>query len=98
MAWIPIQYRDFHDVPRAFIVEREGARFFFDGGFDETLDEYSERFRVYRLGVESSRVLESGSWHGLAETGILVAEIPVGSVRFDSTRRAAVDDSVFQLF
>ena len=97
MAWIPIQYRDFYDIPRAFIVEREGKLFFFDGGFDKQADEYAENFRVYQLKPESSKVPESESWQGLADQGKLLGEVPIGSVQFDPTRRAAVDDSVFDL-
>jgi hypothetical protein len=98
MAWIPIQYRDFYDIPRAFIVEHQGALFFFDGSFDEKADEYREQFRVFRLGPESSKIVQSDSWVGLEKTGTLIAEVPVSSVKFDATRRAAVDDSVFDRF
>lgn len=97
MALIPIQYRDFYDIPRAFIVEREGKVFFFDGGFDEHADEYAESFRVYQLNTGSSKVSESESWQGLADKGTLVGEVPVGKVEFDPTRRAAVNDAVFDL-
>lgn len=97
MALIPIQYRDFYDIPRAFVAEHRGTVFYFDGAFDEGADEYAESFRVYRLDAGASEKVASASWQGLEDLGVFVAEVPVKSVRFDATRRAAVDDSVFSL-
>lgn len=97
MAWIPIRYRDFYDIPRAFIVEREGSLFLFDGAFDESIDEYPDRFQVYRLRADVADVLDATSWHGLEANGTLIGEVPVADVRFDPTRRAAVDDTVLAM-
>jgi hypothetical protein len=96
MAWIPIRYRDFYDVPRAFVIEYGGTVFFFDGGFDERLDEYPDRYRVYKLNPDRSGDLEHSSWEGLESSGVLVGEVPVSQIRFDDTLREAVDDSVFE--
>jgi hypothetical protein len=97
MPWIPIRYRDFYDIPRAFVVERAGALYLFDCLFDEHLDEYPDRYNVYRLDPELAPSLDTGSWQSLASKGKSVGEIPTERVQFDATRRAAVDDSVFDL-
>ena len=95
MAWIPIRYRDFYDFPRAFLVVHGGATYFFDCPFDEEAEDYSDTYRVYRL--PSGSVPEDGaSWHGLERLGRLVGQIDVEHVRFDETRRAAVDDSMLR--
>lgn len=97
MAWVPIQYREFYDVPRAFIVKRGGVLFFFDSGFGDNSDEYAPQFRVYRLGTHVPEDLGTSSWHGLKSSGTFVGEVAVSSVRFDPTLRETVDDSVFDL-
>jgi hypothetical protein len=32
---LPIRYRDFYDIPRAFVIEHPGETLFFDCSFDE---------------------------------------------------------------
>jgi len=49
MTWLPIQYRGFWDVPRAFLVERSGDVYYFDAPFNDRADEYADRYSVYRL-------------------------------------------------
>ena len=97
MPGIPIRYRDFYDIPRAFLVERAGLLYFFDCPFDDGLDEYPDFYRVYRLGPTLSATLDSDSWQDLARRGSLLGELATRHVRFDETRRAAIDDSVFEL-
>lgn len=97
MAWTSIRYRDFYDIPRAFVVERRGHAFFFDCAFDELIDDYLDRYRVYRLASKSAQTLDTGSWEGLAGDGTFVGELPASAVRFDDTKRTAIDDSVFDL-
>jgi len=95
MAWLPIRYRDFYDVPRMFVVELPRAVYFFDGRFDDAADEYPQAYRVYQL-PPGRAADEPRSWDGLERLGHLVAEVPVPSVLFDPSRRAAVDDAVLQ--
>jgi hypothetical protein len=95
MSMIPIRYRDFHDVPRAFVVEHAGSTFFFDSPFDEEADEYPDTYRVYTLDPARAMGLGERSWVDLASDGRLIGEIPVDRVRFDATKRAAIDDGVF---
>lgn len=97
MAQISIRYRDFYDVPRAFVVERAGSLYFFDCPFDERADDYPDRYRVYRLDSALSPSLDKGSWESLANQGQFVGEVLATRVQFDPTRRAAIDDSVFDL-
>jgi hypothetical protein len=97
MAMIPIRYRDFHDVPRAFVVERTGSLYFFDCAFDDQIDQYPDRYKVYRLDAALSPKLDFGSWETLATKGRLIGEVLVRRLQFDPTHRAAVDDSIFEL-
>ena len=91
--WLPIEYRDFHDVPRMLIAEHNGQVFLFDCPFDREADEYGTDFRVYRLNARPTGT----SWASLAEHGDYVGSIAVDSVRFDSTRRGAIDVSGLDL-
>jgi len=96
MTWLPIQYRGFWDVPRAFLVERSGDVYYFDAPFDDASDEYAERYSVYRLPRAALPGAEA-SWVGLERAGAAVGTVPVELVRFDETRRAFVSDAVFDL-
>lgn len=95
VRWIRIRYREFYDVPRLFLAEYAGAAYVFDWPFDERTDEYPEHYRVYRLPSDLSVAPDAGSWEELTRAGTLLGEVPVKAVRFDATRRAAIDDSVF---
>jgi len=95
MSWIPIRYRDFHDVPRAIVAEHDGSTIFLDCPFDDLADEYPDVYRVYRLDPARATGLGERSWVDLANDGRLIGEIPVDRVRFDATKRAAIDDAVF---
>lgn len=97
MSMLPIQYRDFHDFPRAFIIEHEGHGYFFDCPFDVDLDDYPDHFRIYQMDLRRVRAIGAGSWEGLAAEGKLVGQAPTHLVRFDPTQRAAVDDAVLKL-
>lgn len=97
MTWTSIRYRDFYDIPRAFLVEHDGSLFFFDGGFEERIDDYPESFRVYRVAPQPAEKLDAGSWEDLPSLGTFVGEVPTNSVKFDDTKRAAIDDSIFDL-
>lgn len=96
MAAIPIRYRDFFDVPRAFVVNHNGSLVLFDCPYDEGIGEYPDHYRVYRLPAELSDTLDAGTWEGLAERGVCVGHVPITLVRFDATRRSSIDDEVFE--
>ncbi|MBI3437578.1 MAG: hypothetical protein HY054_02795 [Proteobacteria bacterium] len=40
--WLPIRYRDFWDLPRAFSVDYDGKTYFFDCPFNESIDDYQQ--------------------------------------------------------
>jgi len=95
VRWVPIRYHEFYDVPRLFLAEQGTAVYVFDCPFDEAADEYPAHYRVYRLPSEMGAAADAGSWEGLPRAGTFVGEVPVEAVRFDVTRRAAMDDTVF---
>jgi hypothetical protein len=98
MTWIPLAYRDFYDVPRAYIIEHAGAVYFFDCPFDHSADEYPGFYRVYEMAEEDlSSLTGRGSWDGLAARGKPVGQVPVELVKFDESRRELVDGQVFEL-
>lgn len=98
MPWVPIRYREFYDVPRSFLAEHQGHTYLFDCPFDEHTDEYPDHYRVSRLAGEFELPDEIASWTRLAQRGAFVAEVPVTALKFDPTRRAAVDAAVFEQF
>jgi hypothetical protein len=92
---LQIRYSDFHDVARAFLVEYEGAVYFFDCPFDDQLDEYPDAYQVFRIEDEHRAALaDAVPWRNLRSMSTLVATIPVAEVEFDPTRRTAISDSV----
>lgn len=95
MHWVPIRYGEFYDIPRLFLAEHAGAVYVFDCPFDEAADNYPERYQVYRLPSEILSKVGASSWEDLVHAGSYVGEVPLEAVRFDATRRAGIDDSVF---
>lgn len=88
--WLPIRYRDFYDIPRAFVVENHGETLLFNCPFDEAADDYPDHYTVIRLDQLAITELD-GSWEHLANRGSTIRQIPTSQVRFDPSRRAAVD-------
>ena len=95
MDWVPIQYREFYDVPRMFVAEYMGRTYLFDGSFDDTLDEYPSEYAVCVLPRQDSSQL-SGSWENLRQQALFeCGKVRVSDVIFDVSRRAAVNSTVF---
>lgn len=91
--WLPIRYREFHDVPRAIVVEYRGDLYFLSCLFDEEIDDYPEHFSVYRLPEDANDWLDDISdWSDLTSKGVCVGTIRVADVRFDDTKRKSIDD------
>ena|ERR1044071_2553103 len=89
-----IQYRDFYDVPRIFLVNHRGTQYLFDCPFDQDLDDYPDTYRVFVLPADSCSNL-SGSWEDLASSATAyLGKVPVKSVQFDSTRRREIETDV----
>lgn len=88
--WLEIQYRDFHDVPRIFLVEHGGVTFLFDCPFDESTDDYGTTYRVYKMPELAPLALQ-GSWSQLPRRAVaMVGEVLVSAVEFDPTRRSSI--------
>jgi hypothetical protein len=87
---IPIlEYRDFYDVPRAFIIEPQGRMLlYFDCAFDEDRDDYGDAFKVAVLRSTERSTLPK-DWRKL-ELFADIGSVPVASVHFDDTRRKEV--------
>jgi hypothetical protein len=66
MAWTAICYRDFYDVPRLFLTAYHGEQYLFDCPFDEELNDYPDRYRVYQMPALAEAELQ-GSWEHLPE-------------------------------
>jgi hypothetical protein len=96
MNWATIRYRDFYDVPRIFITALDGKQYLFDCPFDDELDDYSDRYRVYQLPANLEDELE-GSWERLPERAVrLLGVVPVAEVQFDPTKRQRIDTAVIE--
>lgn len=92
---VPFRYREYYDVPRAIVLRYKGKLLLLDSLFDDKLDDYPDSYSVYELpdAVESS--LGNDSWLFLENAKLVcVGQMPVNAVRFDSTRRKALDPSV----
>jgi hypothetical protein len=96
-AWISIRYRDFYDIPRAFVVEYMGKMLFFDCPFDESLDEYVDKYTVYCIKDELRDGIDKIPWTDLARRSHRIGAVPTEAVKFDATRRNAIDAQVFEL-
>jgi hypothetical protein len=89
-----IEYREFYDVPRVFLVEYKQQLFLFESPFDEGHDEYSETYSVYVMR-ELTKEERQGSWEQISEKAVRkVGEVRVSDVKFDSTLRRAIDTSL----
>lgn len=87
--WVPIQYREFYDIPRLFVIAMEGRTYLLDCQFDEALDEYGDRFEVFELTSSPAPDLQK-SWAMLSASGVHLGAVLVADVEFDATRRQAV--------
>ena len=94
--WVPIQYRDFWDLPRIFIASYDRKLFLFDCPFDETAEDYPETYKVYILPGQREEEL-TGSWDKLhLRASHFLGEVPISKVEFDPTRRQGIQPSVLE--
>lgn len=96
-CWLPIRYRDFYDIPRAFVVERAGDLLFFDCPFSQALDDYGEEYTVYRVQDELRDRIDLISWTDLGNQSECIGVVPTKAVKFDATKRRAIIADVFEL-
>ena len=91
--FVPIQYREFYDVPRIFIVVEGGTSYLFDASFDQALDDYPDSYTVSILPPLRAEEL-AGSWSSLPSRAIgYLGSVQVSAVHFDQTRRQAIERS-----
>jgi hypothetical protein len=79
------------------LVTDAATTFFFDCQFDSATDDYPEYFAVYRMPVGFVPPSDGSSWSGLERLGEWLRMLPVKDVRFDTTRRAAMDASALEV-
>ena len=95
---IEIQYGDFYDFPRMFIVIDGGNRYLFDGSFEDQLDDYPAEFVVY-LMPELTRDELAGSWAQFPQRALRrLGRVPTREVTFDPTRRKTIDGAILDRF
>lgn len=93
---LPISYRDFYDLPRAFFVRSPQGWLFFDCVFDPVADAYPSDYTVGLMNDGPDAF--PGPWHDvLARATRIVGTVAVSAVPFDETRRATVDTEIFSL-
>src|SRR5437868_6141746 len=94
--WSPIEYREFYDLPRIFLVRAGAGTYLFDCSFDVDTDEYSKNYKVFLMLPLAGEDLV-GSWANLASRAEkFLGEIHVSEVEFDPTRRAAVNIDILR--
>ena len=95
---VDIQYRDFYDIPRMFVVAHGGQHFLFDGSFSDDQDDYPEDYEVYLMPPLRDEQL-AGSWTDLKRLALRsLGRLPTRSVVFDTTRRQSIDAHVLSEF
>ena len=96
--WTRITYRDFYDVPRMFIIRHRGMQLLFDSEFDDSIDDYSDTYKVYVLPGLSDDELR-GSWEHLSDKSTqFLGVLTVIEVVFDSSVRGEVETKIINDF
>jgi hypothetical protein len=93
--WLTIRYRGYYDIPRMIVVRKDLSLFLLECPFDQSIDEYSSHFTIYRLPLDLESQLDTMSWAHLSSLGERLGQIPVDLVEFDATRRNAIKASIF---
>jgi hypothetical protein len=96
---VSFQYVEFYDVPRTIALRYRGRLLLLQSAFDQVQDEYPSHYTVYPLPESVTTQLASGSWKFLEELSLeAIGQIPVKSVRFDSSNRKELDPSILDQF
>lgn len=95
--WLDIvEYRDFYDIPRMFVVEEANSLFLFDCPLEEHLDDYAKNYTVYEMGGLSRDSLPT-DWTLLSgKASRCLGTVPVTRVKFDATKRKRVHVAGFR--
>src|SRR4051794_35886837 len=95
--WSPIKYMGFYDVPLVFLTRHGNQSFLFECPFLADVEDYAEIYKVYLMPELQESDLPK-DWTTLASLATRhLGNVPVAKVRFDPTRRQAVDTAVFEL-
>lgn len=94
---LPIRYRDFYDIPRAFVVEFRDQTYFFDCRFNPEIDDYQEAYEVYLVPADLRPNIDDISWTDLGNRCLRVGAVPTGAVEFDDSKRKSIAARAFDL-
>ena len=95
MQYEPIQYRDFYDVPRMFIVRFGDNSYLFDCKFNEHKDEYDTHCSVFLMPPLDDAAL-AGDWRKFPSIPLrLAVKVSVSDVKFDATKRNGINTDIF---
>jgi hypothetical protein len=92
--WADIEYREFWDVPRMFVVRYDGRAYLFEDPFDSTTEDYTEQYEVFELPLLGTNEPE-GCWDGLASRALSkLGTVRIDEVEFDSSRRRSINPAI----
>lgn len=92
--WLPIQYRDFYDVPRLLAFEHAGHWYVLDNPFNDAIDDYGTDYTVLRVRDDDVADLANPDWRDIVGRAHVVGVVPVTNVRFDPTKRLSIERSI----
>jgi hypothetical protein len=94
--WSKIEYREFWDVPRLFIVRHNSRIYLFNSRFDDELDDYPDFYKVYLLQEIDA---EAKNWETtITDSTPFLGEVKIEDIKFDATRRREIDSAVLARF
>jgi hypothetical protein len=88
-----ILYSGFYDFPLAFVIRNRDRQLLFYREFDDALDEYPDKYRVFILPDMSDDEIRD-SWETLRDLATqYLGDLSISEIEFDSTRTKEVDTS-----
>ncbi len=91
---IPIEIREFWDVPRIFLAPYQGKLFLFDCVFDETTEDFPDYYQVYQL-PDLRREDLAGSWAQLSTKAVhSFGKVPIQRISFDPMKRRQIGSTI----
>ncbi len=93
-----IIYSGFYDTPLAFVVSHGKRQFLFLREFDESLDEYQDKYRVFLLpNIPEDQI--KMHWGDIEKQATaFLGIVSVKEVRFDRSLREEIDTDVLRRF
>lgn len=93
-----ILYSGFYDYPLAFVIRNRNQQILFYREFDDALDEYPDRYKVFILPDISDEEI-SRSWQTLPDLATqYLGDLSIREIEFDSTRTKEVDTNSMDHF